>query len=376
MASGTTPTQSLIFGSRLINLMKNPLFNALALGGASLLLALPLAQAWNDEGHRIVTRLALASLPPEFPAFARDAANASRVEWLANTPDRWRNVDPWLRQSGGSWLDHFIDIEYLPRAGIDPRSVPSMRNDFIVMFAAARAANAEKFDPIDPAKNAGHTEEWPGFAPWAITEYFEKLRSAFGYLKAYQDFQGSPDEIANARADALYAMGIMAHYIGDCAQPLHTTAHFNGWTGANPKGYTKWPGIHSWIDGGFIGKAKITAELLRPRTRTAQPLAVMTRADGRNPMFVVVMDYILAQFEQVEPLYRLEKDGLLGRGDQPITSEGRAFIEGQLLTGGEMLARVWLTAWLTAAPDPYLRTALTKKKIAAEAKLAPAGGGE
>jgi len=39
-----------------------------------------------------------------------------------------------------------------------------------VQFAAGRTKHAEKFAPIDPAKNADHTREWPGFAPWAIAE--------------------------------------------------------------------------------------------------------------------------------------------------------------------------------------------------------------
>ena len=39
-------------------------------------------------------------------------------------------------------------------------------------------------------------------------------------------------------------MGVMGHYVGDCAQPLHTTKHHNGWVGENPHGYTTWPGLH------------------------------------------------------------------------------------------------------------------------------------
>ena len=35
---------------------------------------------------------------------------------------------------------------------------------------------------------------------------------------------------------------------------MHTTKHFNGWVGENPKGYTTKPTIHSWIDGGYFKK--------------------------------------------------------------------------------------------------------------------------
>ena len=63
--------------------------------------AISVVRAWDHEGHRIVSQLALASLPKDFPDFVRVPANAGRVAFLANVPDRWRNVDPWLRQSGG-----------------------------------------------------------------------------------------------------------------------------------------------------------------------------------------------------------------------------------------------------------------------------------
>ncbi len=331
----------------------------------AVVLATPALRAWDAEGHRIVNQLALAALPADFPAFVRAPEAADRIAFLANVPDRWRNVDPALRQVGGSWTDHYCDLEYLTDAGLDPRTVPSLRLDFVLVFAAGRIAHSGKFPAIDPAKNTDHTREWPGFAPWAIAEYYHKLRSAFAYLKAYQEVGGTPEEIANSKADAIYIMGVMGHYVGDGAQPLHTTAHFNGWVGANPNGYSTWPGFHSWIDGGFTVKARVKTADLLPRIPTAEPIALATRTDGRDPFFVAAMDYLIAQHALVEPLYRLEKDAKLGHGEQPITAEARALIEGQLLTGGTMLARMWLTAWQTAPVDTYLRTQLGKRQQAA-----------
>ena len=114
--------------------------------------AVPL-QAWDYAGHRMVSQLALGALPAEFPAFARDPANAERVAFLSGEADRWRNTpDLIMKQSGGSGLDHFCDLEQLTDAGLDLNKVSSFRYDFIVQFAAGRAAHADKFAPIDPAK--------------------------------------------------------------------------------------------------------------------------------------------------------------------------------------------------------------------------------
>jgi hypothetical protein len=337
------------------------------------LLATVTLRGWDYEGHRTVNHLALAALPADFPAFVREPANAERIAFLSGEPDRWRNVQELpIRQY--NVVDHYCDLEQLAEAGLDASTVPSFRYDFATQFAAGRAAHATNFPPVDPAKNDDHSREWPGFAPWAIAEYYGKLKSEFSYLKAYEE-AGTPDEIANAKANIVYVMGVMGHYVGDCAQPLHTTKHHNGWVGSNPNGYTTWPGFHSWIDGGFFAKAGIKFADIAPKVTPAQPLVLAPRADGRDPMFAAVMDYLLAQFQLVEPLYQLEKAGKLSNEQEkadrnrqqfagPVDPAGRAFIEGQLLKGGEMLGALWLTAWKQAAPDVRLRAQLLKRSAA------------
>ena len=105
---------------------------------AILAAAAPLA-AWDYNGHRMVNQLALQALPAEFPAFVREPANIERVLFLSGEGDRWRNVpDLIMKQSGGSWTDHFCDLEQLSEVGIDPAKVSSFRYDFIVQFAAPK----------------------------------------------------------------------------------------------------------------------------------------------------------------------------------------------------------------------------------------------
>jgi len=54
------------------------------------------------------------------------------------------------------------------------------------------------------------------------------------------------------------------------------------------------------------------------------------------------------------PLYEIEKAGQLKADGTPSSTDGRTFIEEQLLRGGDMLASLWLTAWRTAPVDAYL----------------------
>ena len=334
--------------------MRHLILTAGLVAGATVL------HAWDYAGHRMINELALTTLPADFPAFVHEPANAERIAFLAGEPDRWRNT-PDLPIKHHNGPDHYLDVEQLALAGLDGTAVSDLRYEFARQFAAGRAAHAGNFRAIDPAKNADRTQEWPGFAPWAITEYYGKLKSAFSYLKCYQE-AGTEEEISNAKANILYVMGVMGHYVGDGAQPLHTTMHHHGWEGENPHGYSNWRGLHAWIDGGYIAKAGITAREIQ--VAPAQALLTAASTDGRDPVFVAVLHYFLAQNAQVEPLYMLEQTGQFKVANIGQSPEGRAFIAQQLRQGAEMLGTLWLTAWREAGPDDYLARQLAQRRTA------------
>jgi hypothetical protein len=325
------------------------------------------AGAWDYEGHHAINELALASLPKDFGGFELTPALKGRIEYLAGEPDRWRNIgDLPLKNFNGP--DHYIDLEDLKLFGLTPETLPMMRYDFAADIAKARAAHPEKFPPIDPDKDADHTRELDGFLPWAITENYEKLKSDFSSLKAFRQYGGTPEEIANAQADCIYVMGVMGHYVGDGAQPLHTTVHFNGWVGDNPKHYTAGPVtgmertfIHAWIDGGYFratGGIKVDALIGK-----IQPATRISNADQPNGMFKAAVNYLVEQNKFVEPLYEMEKNGQL-TGAAGKGMDGRPFLEGQLVKAGQMLGNIWLTAWLEAPEDTYLERQLQQRASA------------
>lgn len=321
----------------------------------------PVADAWDYEGHRAVNQIALASLPGDFPAFVRDSGNAERIAWLSSEPDRWRS-SPDLPARHCNAPDHYLNVETLFLAGLDPATMSSFRFEFAAQFAAGRAAHPQNFPAVDPAQNSDRTREWPGFLPWTITEYFGRLRGNFARLKVLEEL-GSEDEIAQTRASIVEMMGTMGHFVGDGAQPLHTTIHHNGWVGENPRGYTTWRGFHSWIDSGFIVRAKLDLGTLVARVRPAQVISLEARAPGRDPMFQQVVEYLGRQFALVEPLYQLEQAEKLRVEDRSPDAEAVGFIERQVLVAGEMLGRIWLTAWRTSSPDPYLRAQLIRQRL-------------
>ena len=331
--------------------------------GLSILLQLRTAAGWDYEGHRAVNQLALASLPKNFPAFALTPEARERIAFLAGEPDRWRNSDELsLAQANGT--DHYIDMEQLDDYGLTPQNLPAFRYDFAARLAVERATHSTKFAAIDPMKNRDHTRELMGFLPWAIVENEAKLRSCFSYLKAFQDHGGTPEEISNAQQNILYIMGVMGHYVGDGSQPLHATKHHHGWVGNNPHGYSTNFSFHAWIDGGFFRKmGGIKVETLAGKVR---PAKIVGDPLQQGDLFKQVMAYLLETEKEVEPLYQLEKEHKLTPENEKA-NEGQAFLDAQLVKGGQMLGDLWFSAWQQATEDKYLIRTLNERKAAVAA---------
>jgi len=319
-------------------------------------------QAWDYEGHRLVNQLALASLPTNFPAFVTTPEARERVAFLAGEPDRWRNTtDQALNHFNGP--DHYLDMEQLEDYGLEPRQLSAFRYDFVAQLALIRAAHPSNFPPITSDRD--HTRQLIGFVPWAINENFDKLKSGFSYLKTFEEDGGTAEEIANAQANILYIMGVMGHYVGDAAQPLHATKHHHGWVGPNPKGYATDGSIHAWIDGGYfrkIGGVKAT-----DIQQFIQPAKLVALAYPGTNTFSSVMSYLVEQQKLVEPLYQMEKAGKLS-GEGSLGLEGKSFLTGQLVKGGQMLGDLWFTAWQRAPKDTFLSSALARRKLAGDGK--------
>jgi hypothetical protein len=317
--------------------------------------------AWDYEIHRIVNQLALASLPTNFPAFVHEAAAAERIAFLAGEPDRWRNVpDLTFRHATGP--DHYIDLEELADYELSAESLPQFRADFIAKLALVRQANPARFPAIDPARNQDRTRELVGMLPWAMTENYAKLKSGFSCLQAFEQDGGTAEEIANAKANVVYIMGIMGHFAGDASQPLHSTVHHHGWVGENPNGYTTNRNIHSWIDGGYfakVGRPELGA--LKMKLRPARPLQLNGRDARTEQVFRVMVQFVAEQQRLVEQLYRLEREGRLsGNGTRGL--EGKAFLEAQLVKSAQLLGDTWLSGFEQAPSDTFLKSYLAKRK--------------
>lgn len=299
------------------------------------------SKAWDADGHRMVTTLALEGLPSDGPAWLKDPTMVERVSDQATVPDRWRSIKVQQLQHANN-PDHYFDVEDLEPYGMTMRDMPHLRNEFIKQMMLVRAekkwTSAPK--PVNPARDFDKTQEWPGFLPFAALEQYGKLQSSFRVIRVLEAINDPSRalQLEQAKADATVHLGILSHYIGDAAQPLHTTKHHHGWVGDNPKEYTTDRGIHSYIDGGVLRLHKIDAKMIRPFCKFEKSV------DQQNP-WLDVISHVERSFAQVEPLYEMKKSGELEK------ETGREFICKRLADGAETLSALVDAAWKAAAPE-------------------------
>jgi len=276
------------------------------------------AWAWGYDGHMCVNRVAAEKLPPDVPSFLRNAV--SELAYLGPEPDRWReDSNPALNEAQEP--DHYIDLERI--AWLD--RLPEGRYEFCRKLYEKRAQTRDDPDAYLP--------ERVGFQPYIVMEIFGRLKTAFREYRQLQQHHQPTDFVEHK---IVFYAGWMGHYVADGSQPLHTTIHYNGWVGANPKGYVTHGGIHAEFETAYVSRniaASDFANLVHAPERIADP-------------FGSYVQYLRASNALVEKVYELDKAGGF-RDAGP--REAFDFTTLRLAAGSQMLVNLWYTAWLDSA---------------------------
>lgn len=284
-------------------------------------------QGWGQKGHELSGLVAAKKLPEEMPKFFRKAAE--QLSYLNPEPDRWRSRDE-------SNLDRAMDSAYAPDHFLDMELVPE---------AAMKAMN--RYDFTAEMIKSGQKPTTAGFVPYRMLELFQTLRIEFRLWRAEKD--GNKRKWIEQRI--INDAGILGHYVSDSANPLHTTIHYNGWSGANPNGYTVFTrepnkGIHYRFEEEFVS-AKVGLNDVLPLVAAAPHVVEKPREE--------LWDYLKASNKQVEPLYILDKKEQFSATNN--SPEHKKFVLEKLALGAQMLRDLWWTAWVTSAAPPAAPTA-------------------
>ncbi|MDP2117541.1 MAG: S1/P1 Nuclease [Brevundimonas sp.] len=293
------------------------------------------ASAWGNTGHRLIGVAAMRALPEELPAFLRTPAAAAEVGELSREPDRTKGGgQPHGRERDTA---HFVDMiedgRIMTEQGMSIDALPRLKSEY---DAALLAAGIK----VDDA----------GYLPYAIMDGYQQLVRDFAtwrVLYAAEGRETDPGKRAWYREDRirrealiLRDMGYLSHYVGDGAQPHHTTIHYNGWNRdtPNPEGFTTSRQTHSQFEGAFTAR---TARLDTVEAAMAAPALDGIDRRARVPA------YLRATLAQVTPFYRLEKAG----GFRDSDARGGAFVTARLAAAASELRDLIVLAWRDSADD-------------------------
>jgi hypothetical protein len=266
-------------------------------------IATPVAQAWHEVEHMAIARKAVALLPDSVPTFFREGGG--QVAHGSVDPDVIKVKSlPQLRSA--EHPEHYIDWELIDRADL-----PATRYEFIEL-----------------CRRKKQRPQYVGLLPYAVMEWTQRLTVAFAEHRRWPD---NP----YIRSKCLVYAGVLAHYLADLNQPLHTTIHWDGRAAAD--GASPRTGIHHKVDGLLrkvdITDPKITAGLT-PRAYESLPKAVQQQ--------------LAATHKLVDRVYELEAH-IPGRAGTIESQAVREFARERLRASIAFTADILLTAWEDSA---------------------------
>lgn len=303
--------------------------------GVAVLAAPAVVSAWGNTGHRLIGVAAVRALPEEMPAFLRTPGAAAEVGELSREPDRTKGAgQPHDRERDTA---HFIDMmedgRIMTEQGMLIDALPRLKSEY---DAALLAAGIK----VDDA----------GYLPYAIMDGYQQLVRDFAtwrVLNAAEARETDPGKRAWYREDRLRRealilrdMGYLGHYVGDGAQPHHTTIHYNGWNRdtPNPEGFTTSRQTHGAFEGAFTARvARLDA------IEAAMDAPDLAGFDLRAR----VPAYLKTTLAEVLPFYRLEKAGAF-RDAEPRAGQ---FVIDRLAAGASELRDLFILAWRDSADD-------------------------
>ena len=267
---------------------------------------------WGEPGHRIIGEAAGRALPSDMPAFFRNAV--ADFAYLNPEPDRWRDFGEVQLDSAlgiGSGFEHFVDFEGVPDAA----------------FAAPH-----RYEYLKRLR-AVNKDETAGLLPFRIIELTQTLRVEWRLWRTATD----PATRARIEARIINDAGILGHYVGDGANPHHTSIHHNGWVGDNPKGYATDRRTHYRFESMYV-QGHVALADVQPRIAAAPVIFDNVRG--------ATMTYLRTTFGLLETLYDMDKREAFDEKTQG--AEHRIFVVGRLAAGATMLRDLWVTAYVTS----------------------------
>lgn len=317
------------------------------------------AAAWGEAGHNIVGRVASRLLNEKNAADF--AVPFQRKEYmighLANIPDiAWRNEGKEIADQNGP--THYVDFEFLGTASAikDVTQLPQSSQEYLQRLE--QNCKTESKNCVS-GNSATEKMEKAGTNPLRVQQMAqlmsEDLQQAAKCLAQKKpDIKEANQHIQNM----LLKAGIMAHFVGDLSQPLHTTKNYDGWD--NQAG-----GLHGYFETDLVDAQPLSLiQDVFIYSRKNKPFQTLRQKYLKDkPLTPINMAWALtlASYARMDELYKLDRQWAMLAPSKPGDRETRQdakrrpaatvapkfhdFIVEQLALSADTLSEIWLSIW-------------------------------
>ncbi len=338
----------------------------LSLTAFSLACFLPLSPlfAWGERGHdavtRIATRLSAEGNDPAAASWGKLLAQKEHMMGhLSNVPDIvWRRLGPEIDRLNAP--SHFIDIEYITDSSSET-TLSALPKDFATYQRQLERnckKNKENFACAQGTTIDAKLEK-AGHAPFRIASLMNDITEALKQVKASESETKISKEARLAMVDqALLSAGIMAHFVGDLANPHHTSQDYDGWM-------SNGGGLHSYFESELVDAQDLHLEAAAfdeaRRHQPGQRILAEGKGSALQTAWALALEShkLLPQLNKLDQSYaRLKnsdsatRERAVRKAPELVRDSFRDLIVLRLAMGADVLKGLWTQAWVDAGkPD-------------------------
>ncbi len=323
------------------------------------------AAAWGERGHnaiaRVASRLIAQDQDPEVAAFgALLQKKEHMLGHLANVPDIvWRSAGPEVEAANAP--SHFVDLDYIlpENKKLTAKDAPADFESFKKALAANCGRKVQELS-CAPGETEAEKINKAGHAPFRVQQLSQELTRTLAEVKKLESDPKAKAETRNALIDqALLYTGILAHFVGDLANPHHTSADYDGW-------HSDQGGLHSYFESEQVDAQSLDLEQAMFAAAVQDQPAKRMFGKTKDPL-LMAWELTLASHARLDALHELDrKISLLKKSDKTLRKKAerkpsnlvakdyRSFLVERLSVGADALAQVWVGAW-DAAGRPKLQ---------------------
>ncbi len=274
-----------------------------------------LSFGWGARGHREINAAAVRTLPAGELDFLK--SHEPWIMYLSIIPDTYRGVsEPFLKIFEDPNHGWFIEQS----AGL-MKNPPRSRYEFILALYQEHLRSKDKLTNV----------RWTGTLPFAAIEHYERIQTAMRRLRAAR--KQNADEVRFIEQEIATYIGLLGHYIGDGAMPLHDSIHHDGWQGDNPKNFTRDPMIHGRMESRFVDLIQTKAADFIPRIGAAKVY---------DDPFTAIVQHLLDSAKLTERVYEIDQKD---QWADAKNEDARKLVHQQLAAAAEVMRNLIVTAW-------------------------------